>query len=146
MWETNLVLYVPPMTSKLSRACNMSLRPYQPLPDGPTTIVCHTFQEIASGSVMSGICWFVCRVHRERAHAGRSPCNHEHTAVNLFLIRCCSVTKIMGKMPTKMKITWSSWPTCNGPWWGHSWWHSKAIPMKYLTWLGRGQDVKYRAK
>ena len=38
----------------------MSLTQYVRLVDGPTTIVCDTFQEIASGSVMSGICLSVC--------------------------------------------------------------------------------------
>ena len=108
------------MTPNLSPACNMSLTQYVPLVEWPTTIVCDTFQEIASGSVMSGICLSVCWLHRERAHAGRSPWVHDHGAVQKCESERCRVLKLKGKMPTKWQITCSSWPKCNGPWWGHS--------------------------
>ena len=69
------------MTSNLSPACNMSLTQYVRLVDGPTTIVCDTFQEIASGAVMIFSVGLFADCIENRADAGPSPCSHEHSAV-----------------------------------------------------------------
>ena len=62
----------------------MSLTQYEPLPDGPTTIVCDTFQEIASGAVMIFSVGLFADCIENRADAGPSPCSHDHGAVQNF--------------------------------------------------------------
>ena len=87
-------------------------------------------------------CLSVCWLHRERAHAGRSPCCHEHCAVKIFKLLPSRVIKMKGEMPKEMLITTPEWSTTQWAWTVHLGRHSNAIPVQNVPWCGRQENFE----
>ena len=113
--ETNLVSFLPPMTSNLSPACNMSLTQYVPLLDRPATIVQGTkLDDCPRHAMIFSVPLFADCVEN-RAHTGWSPVSHDHGAVRKFKSERCRRQKLKGKLATRLLITRASWPPMQAP-------------------------------
>ena len=98
----------------------------------------------ASSAAQWWMSLFVCLP--SASTVGRNPDQSHGLWAHRFLkiwIWALPSAEIQGQMPTKWQITCSSWPTCNCPWWSHSWCPLKANQQrKWILRRGVGRKKK----